>query len=124
MKRFIIAIFLLMLSASANADLDGATADLCEKIKTCSLAEIEKQNLPEEMTGIMTAMFDGMCQTWVKPYAETLGNAGLEKKAEACIDSMVSRSCQTLMEAEGEFTSAECEEFKKAADEAGVDLEG
>lgn len=123
MKKFTMAIMLLMLSTTVSADLDEATVKLCTKIKTCSLAEIEKQNLPEEMATVMTAMFDGMCQTWVKPYAQTLGNAGLEKKAEACIDSMVSQSCQTLMEAEGEFTSAECEEFKRAADEAGVDFE-
>ncbi|MBT8115050.1 MAG: hypothetical protein KJP04_06705 [Arenicella sp.] len=123
MNRICFALILCVLSVPAVAELDQATARMCEKIKTCSLAEIEKQDLPAEMAAMMTAMFDGMCVTWVKPFAQTLGDAGLEKKAEACIDSMVAQSCETLMQSEGDFTSPECEEFQQAADDAGVDLE-
>ena len=107
----------------ANADLDQAMNEMCAKVKTCSVAEITRQGLPEDMVTMMTAMFDGMCKTWMEPYGNALGKAGLEDKAQACIDSMVAVRCETLMESEGSFQSKECEEFERAADESGVDLE-
>ncbi len=113
----------LLVAGTAHADLDEAIDQMCGKMKTCSIAQIKDQGLPEEMIGAMTAMFDGMCKTWMTPYANTLGQAGLENKAEACIDSMVSESCEKIMQSEGNFRSKECVEFEKAADAAGVDLE-
>ena len=107
----------------ANAELDRAMQEMCAKMKICSTAEINRQGLPEELVTMVTAMFDGMCKTWMKPYANTLGKAGLEDKAEACIDSMVAVSCEVIMESEGSFQSKECVEFERAADESGVDLE-
>ena len=113
----------LLATGTAHAELEEAIGQMCSKMKTCSIAEIKKQGLPEEMIGTMTVMFDGMCKTWMIPYANTIGQAGLEDKAEACIDSMVSQSCENLMQSEGQFRSKECVEFEKAADAAGVDLE-
>ena len=127
MKRTLIIAALLMVNLfminTANADLDQALDDMCDKMKTCSTEEIKRQGLSDDMVTMMSAMFDGMCKTWVNPYANAMGEAGLEKKAEACIDSMVSASCETLMQSEGEFLTDECEAFEKAADEAGVDLD-
>ena len=108
---------------TANADLDQAMDDMCDKIKTCSIEEIKGQGLSDDMVTMMSAMFGGMCKVWMKPYANAMGEAGLEEKAEACIDSVVSASCENLMQSEGEFRTDECEAFEKAADEAGVDLE-
>ena len=34
---------------------------------------------------------------------------------------MVSQSCEELMESEGEFISDQCDEFKSAAEAAGLD---
>ena len=123
MKNLLIFISLLFVANTASAELDSAMDDMCEKMKSCSAAEIKRQGLSEDMVTMMTAMFDGMCKTWMNPYATALGNAGLEDKAEACIDSVVAVSCEDLMQSEGNFKSEECEAFEKAADEAGVDLE-
>ena len=120
-----LAVSTLIFSGSAMADLNGSMDELCEKMKTCALGEVKKQGLPEGMEQMMVGMFEGMCAAWVKPYASTIGQAGLEDKAEACVESVVSQSCDALMtqSENGPFTSDECKEFEAAADEAGVDLE-
>ena len=126
MNRTLIIAALLMINPfvinTANADLDQALDDMCDKVKTCSIKEIKGQGLSDDMVTMMSAMFDGMCKSWMNPYANAMGEAGLEEKAEACIDSVVSASCETLMQSEGEFSTDECEAFEKA-DEAGVDLD-
>ena len=126
MKRILImALFPLtvMLANPAFADLDGSMDEMCVKMKNCSIAEIERQGLPPEMITMMSTMFDGMCKTWMGPYAKTIGDAGLEDKAEDCLDSVIETSCEDIMQSEGKFTTQACEDFKQAADEADLDLE-
>ena len=113
---------MLFVAFPATADLDSAMDDLCAKIKTCGMQQAEAQGLPPEMKAMMEGMVDGMCKTWMQPYAKSIGDAGLEKKAEACVDSVVDTSCETMMQAQGEFKTEACEDFEKAADEAGLDL--
>ena len=115
----------LIYSGSALADLNGSMDELCDKMKTCALGEVKKQGLPEGMEQMMVGMIEGMCATWIKPYSTAIGEAGLEEKAEACVESVVSQSCKTLMTQgeQGPLTSDECKEFKAAVDDAGVDLE-
>jgi len=125
MKNFLIfyiAASTVIFSGSAFADLNDSSAELCDKVKSCALAEVKAQGLPEGMVQMMVGMFEGMCATWVEPYAATVDKAGLEDKAIACIDSVVSESCAALMKAKGAFRTKECDEFEQAADEAGVDL--
>lgn len=118
------AISTLIISSSAMADLDGSMDELCAKMKTCALGEVKKQGLPAGMEQMMVGMMEGMCTAWVQPYSSAIGQAGLEDKAEACVESVVSQSCDSLMaqSQDGPFTSAACKEFEAAADEAGVDL--
>lgn len=120
-----LAVATLFFSGSAMADLNGSMDELCQKMKTCALGEVKKQGLPEGMEQMMVGMMEGMCAAWVQPYSAAIGQAGLESKAEACVESVVSQSCATLMTQgdNGPFTSDECKEFEAAADEAGVDLE-
>jgi len=122
MKALITVIIALLVVSPVNADLTKSTDELCVKIKTCSLQEIENQGVPEEMQAAMVGLFDGMCATWMKPYADTIGQAGLENKAKGCIDSVVAESCESLLAQQGKFISPECKEFEEAADAAGVDL--
>ena len=119
MKQFIL-LLLIFSAQTANADIDQSMDKLCAKTKSCGIAELEKQGISGDMVNMMSVMFDGMCKGWLSPYASAVGEAGLEGKAEACIDSMVEQSCQLLMESEGEFVSESCEEFKMDADEAGI----
>ena len=119
MKIFIATFFLLISMPSYSADVQGSIDALCGKIKTCGTAEVASQDLPPEMKAMMMSVFDNMCESWVQPYAVAVGQAGLEDKAESCIKSIVSESCQDLMQNQGGETS-ECLEFTQAAEEAGV----
>ncbi len=108
----------------AQADLETKMQGMCDKMKTCSLDELKKQqDVPPEMKAMMEGMFNNMCVQWMQPYTVAMGEAGLSKKAEACIDTVLNESCERLMQTEGKFESAACKEFEQAADKAGVDLD-
>lgn len=121
MSRLTMILGLILISMPTQADLNQSTSAMCQKFKTCSIAELEKQNLSADSIATLVESFDSMCQSWVKPYSQTLGQAGLESKAVACIDSMVARSCDDLMGAQGKFSSPACDQFQKAAENAGID---
>lgn len=107
---------------AAHADMDETMDKMCEKIKSCGVIELKKQGLNEEMQSMMIGMFDGMCKTMFAKHVQTVGQKGLEDKAEACIDSMVEASCDELLSENGDFRTDECDKFEQAAEAAGVDL--
>jgi hypothetical protein len=118
-----LTIVLGLSSITASADIDESMQQMCSKIKSCGLIELENQGLAKEMQDMMIGMFDGMCATMFSKHMKTVGQAGLEDKAEACIDSMVEANCEELLSKEGKFRTEKCDEFEKAADAAGVKYE-
>lgn len=122
MKIHSFAIAALLFSSITHADMTDKLDLMCGKIKQCSLENAGAQDMPPEMQEMMLQMFDGMCKTILQPYYNSVNTAGLEDKANACMDTFLDESCETLMANQGEYTSPECEEFKEAADEAGVDV--
>lgn len=122
MKKILIAGAALLFINVAHADMQEKTDQLCEKIKTCSIEQMGPDQ-PPAVIEMMQGMFDGMCASMMAPYMETYTDAGLENKAEACLDTILDASCDDLMANQGEsYESAECQEFKAAADEAGIDV--
>lgn len=122
MKFLIVVTTTLFFSSVAQADMTEKLDLMCGKIKQCSLENAGAQDLPPEMQQMMLQMFDGMCVSILQPYYNSVGTADLEDEANACMDTFLAESCETLMANEGEYTSPECEEFKEAADAAGVDI--
>ena len=121
MRLILVLIACLSLNSIAHAtELSDRVGELCQKMKVCGQEELAKQDLPPEMAQMMEGMFSGMCQAMVAPYVVSAQNAGLEKKAVACLDSFMDKSCQELMQNDGGDTE-ECQEFQKAADEAYPD---
>lgn len=104
--------------ATANS-LTEATNTLCIKIKACATAQLSQQQLPPAMLQMMTAMLDESCAKTIAPYADKATDAGLEKKAVACIKSINALSCNALMNT-SEAETDECKVLEKAANEAGV----
>ena len=102
----------------ANADLDDRMEELCWKMKSCSKEQMDNEDIPPEMVQMMETMFDGMCTTWMAPYAKSVGQVGLQDKAEACVESILEQDCETLIEAEGEYHSSACKAFEDAAEQA------
>lgn len=125
-KRVRIGLFTLFffanLLAPAQADMNKTMDKMCEKIKGCGMIELKNQGLSEEMQNMMVGMFDGMCKTMFAEHIKTVGQKGLEEKAEACIDSMVAADCDELLNEEEQFKTKQCDEFEQAAEAAGVDL--
>jgi hypothetical protein len=122
MKTLLVIAATLFFSSIVNAQMDEKLEQMCGKIKQCSLEQAGADDMPPEVQQMMLQMFDGMCKSMLQPYYNSVGEAGLEKKAEACMDTFLNQSCATLMANQGEYTSPECEDFKAAADEAGIDV--
>ncbi len=126
MKTLITLILTLLTLNNANADMDAKLDQMCDKVKQCSLEEMGS-DVPPGMEQIMQGMFDSMCKSILSSYAygesyQEVIQAGLEDKANACTDSFLQASCNTIMESQGENFSPECEEFERAAEEAGIDI--
>jgi len=107
-----------------TANADGIEyGKMCSKIKQCAMAEAKKEaNFPPEMEKMFEAMFDAQCEVMLKSYTQTFEDAGLTSKAKACSDSVLEQSCEELVASEGEPNTAECKDFEKAAEAAGLDL--
>lgn len=120
-KLIIISMTLLFGVSTAHADLNSKMDQMCGKIKECALEDMG--DLTPEMKQMMIGMVDGMCKPMLASYQQVLGDAGLEKKAEACIDSVINHSCAEMKDHNQQNMSKECKELEAAADKAGVKLD-
>lgn len=124
-QSFIITLlFALGVSNTAHADLNSRTGELCKKVQTCAIGEFERQGMSPQTIARMQPILEGMCEPVMERYSrEIAGKPGLESKAEACMDTFMSVSCDVLMQTQGDFDSPECKEFKRASEAAGIDAE-
>ncbi len=106
--------------AAANAQQSELTEKMCDKVKTCAVEEMGA-DMPPEVQTLMQGAFDGMCASMLAEQYAEIDSAGLQDQANACVESFITTSCATIMGSEGEFSTPACDEFKKAADEAGID---
>lgn len=118
-KALLLLSTLFLPGIASATSLNEATDTLCGKIKSCATAQLEQQDLPPAMLQMMKAMFDETCASMISPYADKATNAGLEKKAIACIESINTLSCTNLMQNSGAET-AECKALEAAANAAGI----
>jgi len=125
MKSPILLTFSLLLlsslfNASTYAQDSEVTEKMCAKVKTCAVEQMGA-DVPPEMIQMMEGMFDGMCASMLAEQYAEIDNAGLEDEANACAESFIATSCDEIMANEGEFSTPACDEFKEAADAAGID---
>lgn len=121
MRSILFVSMMLLSSVALSADLQSKTDQLCDKVKVCSLEQMGQQDLPEEMKAMMMAMFESACSVYIKPYAASVDDAGLSKKAIKCMDSFIDKDCSEIMSGQGEVETPECEEYKAAAEDAGLE---
>ncbi len=113
-----IAAILLLLSAvqivSADA-IDQQSLQLCEKIKSCALAELEGQDMSADMKSMVLSSMDGMCQAMATEFSNDSIKQyeGLRQQAKACMASLSSLSCPQLMD--GATDTPECVALEKSA---------
>jgi len=122
MKKLLLVSLALLLSQTAQADLVKEGKALCDKIKSCATVEIDKQQIsPNEKEAILS-VFDNQCIASVQKYENDVGAAGLEGKAQACLDSLQAQSCGALLQGSGPITTPACTDFETSAKAAGINL--
>jgi len=122
MKKLLLISLTLLLSQTAKADLVDEGQILCTKIKSCAVAEIDKQQIsPNEKAAILN-VFDTQCIASVQKYEKDVDAAGLGGKAHACLKSLQAQSCQALIQGTGPITTPPCTDFENSAKAAGINL--
>ena len=114
--KFMSLLVIFLFSGVANATgLSDATTTVCDKVKLCGTAQLERQQLSPDLEAMLTLMVNGMCEAIVAPYVSQAINAGLEQKAVACLETLDAMSCDQLLDGGGNESKA-CQELEKAAE--------
>ena len=114
----IVLSFAVCIPAVHADELGDAAEALCEKVKSCALAQMEGQNIPAETRQMMQPMLDNMCAQVRGRIGEVPTGHPLYKPAVACMESMNSLTCEDMQDS-GDMATPECEEYEKLAREAG-----
>jgi hypothetical protein len=77
----------MSVSFLAQADVAEAATTLCEKFKSCA---------NEQMKGVLEQTVNAMCASLAPISKQLSQQPELEGKAEACLNSMIVLSCDTL----------------------------
>ena len=117
MKLYYVAVLGLLSFNAAAGDMETKSQQFCEKIRSCTLAEMASQDVPPEMEAMLKPLIDGMCtKMMAEMEAEEVPKA-LEDDAMACMDSMNALSCSALMNGEAETKA--CDDFQDKAERQG-----
>ena len=96
MKLLIILIVSLASLNVTATDFDKEITQLCDKLKTCTLAEIGASNISPEMELMMKPMIDNICKQMIEQFNST-DIEGIQKEdAISCIKSMSALSFNDL----------------------------
>ena len=109
---------LLALQQPASADeLEDVSLQLCEKVQSCALAQMQEQDLTPEVREMMQPMLEGMCADMQGKVEDVPRDHRMYKPALECMRSMASLSCEA-MQHENRARTPECEEYDRLAREA------
>ncbi len=112
------ALFSLVVLApvTATADsLEAAAMDMCEKVKACSLAQIEQSDMTPEMREMMEPMLENMCTSMRAGIKEVPTGHALYQPAVACMRSMAQLSCDDFQDGDRVVTP-ECQKYQEMAE--------
>ena len=118
-------LFLIGLALVANLpahadDLTAASLDLCEKVKSCAVAQMGEQDLTPQMREMMQPMLDNMCANMQSRIGEVPTGHAMYAPALACMRSMEKTlTCAMMQDPEG-MRTPECDAYEKLAQEANT----
>jgi hypothetical protein len=98
----------------ADEYADGSLA-LCEKIKSCALAQMGSQEITPEIRQMMQPMLDGMCSNMMVSMPEVAESHAMYKPAMACMKSLEALSCEQMQQTSEANTPA-CKEYEALAE--------
>ena len=116
-RPLLATLFVATLSTAVPAaadSLESAGADLCEKVKACALAEIDKQELTPEMKEMMEPMLETMCVGMRQGMDQVPVDHQLYAPAVACMRSMANLSCEQLQDG-NQVQTPECAKYQDMA---------
>ena len=88
---------------------------LCEKIKSCALAQMGSQEITPEVRQMMQPMLDSMCSNIMVNLPEVAENHAMYKPAMACMKSLEALSCEAMQQTSEANTPA-CKEYEALAE--------
>ncbi|MEM8501341.1 MAG: hypothetical protein AAF542_25245 [Pseudomonadota bacterium] len=99
--------------ALAESAFNSEISTLCEKTKSCAVAEMKK-SLPANMQEMAISMVSQACVSIEQSYAylENGKHADLVASATACMKSMSSLSCEELLD---DPETQACKDYEKEA---------
>jgi hypothetical protein len=109
---------LLALHLPVAADeLQDVSLQLCEKVKSCALAQMQEQDLTPEVREMMQPMLEGMCTDMQGKVEDVPRDHPLYKPALECMRSMANLSCAVMQDAD-RVRTPECENYERLARDA------
>lgn len=105
----------LLAPALASADdIASAAQDLCEKVRSCAMAQVAEEDMTPELRQMMEPMLDNMCANMQSKVQEVNTGHPLYQPSIACMRSMAALSCEEMQDQAGMQTS-ECEAYEELA---------
>jgi hypothetical protein len=111
---------LLMLAAIINIpalaqnELQQAADALCEKVRSCAMAQVRQEDMTPEMRAMMEPMLENMCTRMRAGVADAPVDHKLYEPAVACMRSMADLSCEQIESlADG---TPECRRYQEIVD--------
>ncbi len=96
-------------------DYTDTSLALCEKVKSCALAQMGEQEITPEVRQMMQPMLDNMCSNMLVNLPEVAKDHTMYKPALACMNSMAALSCEEMQGQNSSATPA-CEEYEELAE--------
>lgn len=114
--KLLISVILLTISPWLVAEnSDQQSLQLCEKVKSCAVAELEGHEMSADMKTMVMSSMDGMCAAMATEFNNDNIKQfeDLRQQAKACMTSLASLSCSQLMD--GVTDTPACIALEKSA---------
>ena len=118
LRTILAAVAMIAVAGIAHADpFDDARLALCEKTKTCAMAQMESaENMNEQMQAMVMQSLDRMCEGMERNFSAALQTHELYEPATECMQAMAEMECSMLMD-DGADTAPACVRYRELAAE-------
>lgn len=112
--RFILVALLATAIPALADDLADAAVDLCEHVRACTLAQMDQQQVTDEMRQMVEPMVANMCNAMRQQVGNAPEGHPLYEPATTCMRSMSRVSCAEMQNGDN-MQTPECQEYEKLA---------
>ena len=110
-----IAAFCLQAIAPAQAgELADEALGLCEKVKSCALAQMNQSDITPQMRQMIQPTLDTMCDQVTSKVSDVPQGHAMYDSAVACMRSMRTLACEDMVNSQPTVTPA-CREYEEMA---------